>query len=176
MGKSADEMRRVPGVVAVPPDAPETVQIEADIAQTRAEMGETIDAIQQRLASQQLTEQAKDAAREVAHEVMQEAKVQALDVVEQTKAQALDAVEQAKGSVREATVGKAQQMVQRAREMGRHAMQHPRETAKQAGSTVLGMLKQHPRPAALTGLGLGGILLLRQLTARRSRRRYAEAG
>jgi ElaB/YqjD/DUF883 family membrane-anchored ribosome-binding protein len=44
------------------PSSPEA--IEAEIEQTRAEMSETIDAIQERLSPQQLKEQAKDAVYE----------------------------------------------------------------------------------------------------------------
>jgi ElaB/YqjD/DUF883 family membrane-anchored ribosome-binding protein len=67
----------------------ETMQIRAEIEQTRGDLSETIDAIQDRLNPQTLVEQAKDSVRETATGV----------------------VEQAKETVRDATIGRAEQMV-----------------------------------------------------------------
>jgi len=66
----------------------ETVQIRANIEQTRAEMSETIDAIQERLNPTHLKEQAKEQVREQ--------------------------FEEAKEMVREATIGRVENMVQQA--------------------------------------------------------------
>jgi ElaB/YqjD/DUF883 family membrane-anchored ribosome-binding protein len=67
----------------------ETAQIRAEIEQTRGDLSETIDAIQDRLNPQTLVEQAKESVRETATGV----------------------VEQAKETVRDATIGRAEQMV-----------------------------------------------------------------
>ncbi|HEY0128324.1 MAG TPA: DUF3618 domain-containing protein, partial [Rubrobacteraceae bacterium] len=56
---------------------------------------------------------------------------------ENLKEQAKDRVEQAKDRVKEATVGKAQE----------------------AGSGIVGTIKANPLPAALTGIGLGWLLM-----------------
>jgi ElaB/YqjD/DUF883 family membrane-anchored ribosome-binding protein len=65
-----------------------TAEIRANIDQTRTEMSETIDAIQERLSPQHLKEQVKEQVREQFHE--------------------------AKATVREATIGKAEEMVRNA--------------------------------------------------------------
>ena len=72
------------------PSAGETepATLREDIAQTRAEMSGTIDAIQERLEPQRLVGEAKDAAREAVQGMVQETT----------------------GAVREATIGKAGQM------------------------------------------------------------------
>jgi ElaB/YqjD/DUF883 family membrane-anchored ribosome-binding protein len=49
-----------------PPESASTGRIEAEIAQTRTEMRETINAIQERLAPDQVLQRAKDTAREAA--------------------------------------------------------------------------------------------------------------
>ncbi len=79
-------------------DRVEVTRVE--IERTRADMSETVDAIQERLSPQSLKEQARD-------------------------------------KVREATVGKAQE----------------------AGSGIVDTIKANPLPAALTGIGLGWLLM-----------------
>ena len=72
----------------------------AEIERTRADMSETVDAIQERLSPENLKEQAKD-------------------------------------RVKEATVGRAQG----------------------AGSSIMETIRENPLPAALTGIGLGWLLM-----------------
>jgi len=91
----------------------DTVIIEQEIEQTRSEMSDTIDAIQQQLSPSHLKEQAKEA-------------------------------------VRDATIGRAQDMVSSAG-----------ESAKATGSSMLDMIKQNPVPAALAGIGLGWLWMKR---------------
>ena len=86
-------------------------EIRSDIEQTRAELSETIDAIQERLSPQHLKEQATSA-------------------------------------VREATVGKAEEAVSSAT-----------DTARGAGAQMLETIKQNPLPAALTGIGIGWLVM-----------------
>jgi ElaB/YqjD/DUF883 family membrane-anchored ribosome-binding protein len=88
----------------------DTGQIRDDIEETRAQMGQTIDEIQERLSPQRLVNQAKD-------------------------------------TVREATVGRAEQMVSDAT-----------DTAKSAGQGFLATIRENPIPAALAGIGLGWLI------------------
>ena len=150
MGQGADEVRRHDRldpaardlevvevrrteVAAAPAGAGETEEIQAEIAQTRLEMGETIDAIEQRLQPEHLKEQAKETAREMTEHAVQEVKGRARDTLEQAK---------------DATIGKAEQ-----------AMHSAGQTAKEAPATVVDTIKQNPVPAALVGIGLGWLFL-----------------
>jgi ElaB/YqjD/DUF883 family membrane-anchored ribosome-binding protein len=129
------------GGIAYEPDADDDIEsTRAQIEQTRADMSETIDAIQQKLSPQNLADQAKS-------------------------------------TVREATVGKAEQMVDSAKQAvssatdtAKQAVSSPVGTAKQAanitgdtargfGSTVVETVRQNPVPAALAGVGLGWLLM-----------------
>lgn len=67
----------------------ETVELRAEIAQTQADLSETINAIQDKLNPQTMMDRARDTARETA----------------------ADIATQAKETVREATIGKAEHMV-----------------------------------------------------------------
>jgi len=87
-------------VAGGPVEVDEVEASRVEIERTRADMSETVDAIQERLSPQNLKEQAKD-------------------------------------RVKEATVGKAQE----------------------AGSGLVDTIRQNPLPAALTGIGLGWLLV-----------------
>jgi hypothetical protein len=124
MSERADDVRRDPNPLVDSVDGPEVVRSQigpdpalgggigggavvdeaeverVEIERTRADMGETVDAIQQRLSPESLKEQAKD-------------------------------------RVKEATVGKAQG----------------------AGSAIVESVRANPVPAALTGIGLGWLLM-----------------
>lgn len=115
----------------VPLDADETdetLDIREDIEQTRADLSETINAIQERLNPQTLVEQAKDSVRETA----------------------TDMVDHAKETVRDATIGKAEQMVSSAG-----------ETARGTGSSMMETIRQNPLPAALAAIGVGWLWINR---------------
>jgi len=83
--------------------------IRADIAQTRAEMSSTLDAIQERLDPQRLVEEAKDAAK---------------DAVQ-------GAVQETTGAVRAATLGKAEQMANEVTDTARGASSTIMDTLRQ---------------------------------------------
>lgn len=89
----------------------DTQAIREDIEQTRAEMSQTIDAIQERLNPQHVVEQVKD-------------------------------------TVREATVGKVEDMVS-----------NVTDTARNTGSGIMDTIKSNPIPAALAGATLGWLFL-----------------
>lgn len=108
----------------------DTAEIRAGIEETRAEMSETIDAIQERLSPQHLKEQVKEQVREQ--------------------------YEEAKATVRDATIGKAEEMV---RNMG--------DTIHEARYGLTETIRQNPIPSALVGIGLGWLLMNRRSGAPR---------
>jgi hypothetical protein len=75
-------------------DDPETERIREEIEGTRAEMSETIDAIQERLSPDRVVEQVKEQVRESVQQIAHDARA----------------------SIREATVGRVEHMVTEARE------------------------------------------------------------
>ena len=103
-------------------DETEPANLREDIAQTRAEMSGTIDAIQERLDPQRLVGEAKDAAKE--------------------------AVQETTGAVREATIGRAEQMAG-----------NVTETARGASSTIMDTIRENPVPTAMAAIGLGWLLM-----------------
>jgi ElaB/YqjD/DUF883 family membrane-anchored ribosome-binding protein len=106
--------------ISADPDATnETEAIRSDIDGTRANMSSTIDAIQEKLSPQRLTEQAK-------------------------------------GAVRDATVGKVQDMAS-----------NITNTTRDTGSSLMDSIRENPLPAALVGIGVGWLFLS-------ARRRAAE--
>ena len=136
----------------------EPEEIRVEIAQTRTEMSGTIDAIQQRLAPEVLTEQAKDIARDAtdqaktaAQEILQDAVREVKDAakevtehaVHEVKDAARDVTTGAKDAAWDATVGRAEDAVSSAG-----------ETAKGVSALVIDTIKQNPIPAALAGLSL----------------------
>jgi len=136
----------------------EPEEIRVEIAQTRTEMSGTLDAIQQRLAPEVLTEQAKDiardatdqaktAAQEILQDAVREVKEAAKEVTEhavhEVKDAARDVTTGAKDAAWDATVGRAEDAVSSAG-----------ETARGMSSLVIDTIKQNPIPAALAGLSL----------------------
>jgi hypothetical protein len=141
------------------PDADEefdesTATAREDIEFTRAEMSSTIDAIQDRLDPEVLSEQAKDTAHDVTDYAIREAKEAAREITDHAIAQAREAVQdvtgQAKTALREATLGKVETMARTAS-----------DTAGGWRQSVMDTIKANPMPAALVGLGVGWMLLNR---------------
>jgi ElaB/YqjD/DUF883 family membrane-anchored ribosome-binding protein len=133
-------------------EGPEEIRVE--IEQTRTEMSGTIDAIQDKLDPQVLTEQAKDAVQDVADHAIQEIKDAALEVtghaVQEAKDAAREMTGQAKEAAWDATIGRAEDAVTSAG-----------QTARGVGSIVIETIKQNPVPAALAGLSLGWLFMNR---------------
>jgi gas vesicle protein len=96
--------------------------LKENIRRTRAEMSATIDELQERLSPEVLKAQLKDTVRE--------------------------RVEDAKHSVREATIGRAENM---ARKAG--------ETVTDVRHGVIDTIRDNPIPAAMVGIGLGWLLM-----------------
>ena len=120
-----------PGSLESAPD--EVVVIRTQIVETRADMGETIDAIQERLSPQ--------------------------NVKEQVKEQIGEKVREAKDAIRDATVGRVESMAHSVSETFSQAAEAPVEAAKQAGSSIMETVRQNPVPAAMIGVGLGWLLM-----------------
>lgn len=114
----------------------DTAQIRAGIEQTRGEMGETIEAIQARLNPDHLKDQVKEQVREQFQEV--------------------------KATVREATIGKAEDMV---RNVG--------DTVTEARYTLAETISHNPIPAAMVALGLGWLWMNRRSGAPRRPMAYS---
>src|SRR3954471_74061 len=144
MGERSDEMNRhydTGASDAVGTDeiaaTDDTAETRAGIEETRTEMSETIEAIQERLNPQHLKEQVKDQVREQFQE--------------------------AKATVREATIGKAEDM---ARNVG--------NTVDQARYGLMETIRQNPVPAALVGIGLGWLFMNKRSAPSRRYARYDE--
>jgi len=144
MGERSDEINRNYGTGASNSAGAEEIQhtddtteIRTGIEETRAEMSETIDAIQERLNPQHLKEQVKDQVREQFQEV--------------------------KATVREATIGKAEDMV---RNVG--------DTLDDARYGLVETIRQNPIPAALVGIGLGWLFMNKRSAPSRRYARYDE--
>src|SRR5690349_12218503 len=151
-----------------------TTMAREDIEFTRAEMSSTIDAIQDRLDPEVLSEQAKDTAHDVTDYAIREAKEAAREITDHAIAQARAAVQdvtgQAQAALREATIGKVETMARTAT-----------ETAGGWRESLIETIKANPMPAALVGLGVGWMLLNRpsrdsDLTHGSSPYRYSGTG
>ena len=114
--------------------------IAADIEQTREEMSGTIEAIQERLDPQQLSQQ----ATEVTEQAREAAKDVAKYAIEEAKAAVNEMTSQAKASVREATIGRVE-----------HMAMYTRDTAESVRGDLWTTIKQNPVPAALAAIGIG---------------------
>jgi len=159
MGQRADQLggsnRPWAGDKADDPAAtPETEAVREEIEQTRADMSSTIEAIQDRLDPEVLSEQAKETAHDVTDYAIREAKEAAREVAEHAIEQAREAVRdmtgQARTALRGATIGKVETMAHTAS-----------ETAGGWRSTFTQTVKAHPLPAAIAGLSLGWLFLNR---------------
>lgn len=114
---------------------PSTEQLRAEIEDTRAEMSQTINEIQERLSPDNLMQQAKE-------------------------------------TVREATIGKVERVMDKvgetiadATEPAREMMGRAGTTIKETGMSVADGMRRNPIPVALIGLGLG-MLMVRRFTGR----------
>jgi Protein of unknown function (DUF3618) len=129
--------------------------IAADIEQTRDEMTSTIEAIQERLDPERLsqqavstatevTEQAVTAATEITEQAREAAKEVAKFAIEEAKTAVNELTGQAKASVRDATIGRVE-----------HMAMYTRDTAESVKGDLFTTIKQNPVPAALAAIGVG---------------------
>ena len=129
-------------------ESPEVIR--ADIATTRDEMSGTIDAIQEKLNPDRLKEQVSEAVQEQIAQVTEAVQEQIATV---------------KANIREATVGRAEQMVS-----------NVSDSAKNASSGLIGTIKENPIPAAMAALGLGWLWMRRSNGSSNDRSRDGYAG
>jgi Protein of unknown function (DUF3618) len=114
--------------------------IAADIEATREEMSSTIDAIQERLDPERLTQQ----ATEVTEQAREAAKDVAKYAIEEAKAAVNELTSQAKTTVREATIGRVE-----------HMAMYTRDTAESVKGDLFTTIKRNPVPAALAAISIG---------------------
>lgn len=113
----------------------EVAEIREEIEQTRAEMSGTIDEIQARLSPANLKEQVKE--------------------------QVMEQYEQAKETVREATLGKVEDIMERVS-----------DTVYETRRSMVDTIKANPIPATLVGVGLAWLWMKGRGNDRRSADRY----
>ena len=155
MGETAGEMSRrghdgeggqdrAPASVSAQGAEEGPAEIRAAIEQTRAEMSETVNAIQAQLSPEHLKEEVKERAREA--------------TVGRAEAAVNRAREKA-SRVREAATATAEQVASQARDRAQAMVQRAPETATATRSTIVERIKQHPLPMAVTALVLGGLMI-----------------
>jgi ElaB/YqjD/DUF883 family membrane-anchored ribosome-binding protein len=129
-------------------EAAEIEVTRVQIVQTRAELGDTLEAIKEKLNPHTLMEQAKESVREATIGRAQDAVGHAVDSVKETASDVADTAREAVRSAASATRG--------------------------AGNIILLTIKENPMPAALTGLGLAWLWMSarQQMPAPPSQRRY----
>lgn len=130
------------------PGSSET-QIEGEIDRTRAEMSQTIDAIQERLAPERVTTEVSDQVERVAEQIKQ-----------QVRESAQELAENAKGAIHDATIGRVETMIADAR-----------ETVNDMREGLMERVRANPVPAAIAGLGLAWLFMSGD-SGRRRRGRY----
>ncbi|MDP9368269.1 MAG: DUF3618 domain-containing protein [Chloroflexota bacterium] len=145
------------GLVSATNGTSESTEPEAlasEIEQTRSDLTETLDAIQERLAPERITGQAVDAASEVTEQArdaaLEVAEYAIREATEQVKVAVRELTDQARAAVREATVGRVERVASNAN-----------QSAQGVGASVTQLIKQNPGAAALTGLGLGWMWMSR---------------
>lgn len=129
MGQTADDMReRTEDRLAERQPA----EIRAEIEQKRTEISQTVDALQAKLSPENIKEQATDTVK---------------DLAETAKDAAREAVHemfyQVKQGVRDATLGRVEDMA---------------KYANKKGNTILDTIRQNPVPAAMAAVGLGWLI------------------
>jgi len=113
----------------------EAAQIRSTIEQTRAEMSDTINALQEKLDPERISAQVKEKVMETAG----------------------DAMDAAKESVRDATIGKAERMVSNVADTISDVTGISRREMRDSGSAVVDYISS--RPLAFTMLGIGFSML-----------------
>lgn len=111
----------------------DTGEIRSNIEQTRADLSETIGALQEKLDPSRIAEQVKDQLRE----------------------RAADAYDTAKTAVRDATVGKAEKIMANVSETVTDMTGRAGTAVTETGSTLVQYIRENPVPFALVGIGLG---------------------
>jgi hypothetical protein len=124
--------------------------LRAEMAITRAEMDETIEALHGRLNPSVLKEQIVESFREAKQTIttdlkheFADAKVAIKEEMREAKARLREELTGAKTAVREATIGKVE-----------HMMHQTKDKVVETGHTVFDEMKANPIPVALIGAGV----------------------
>lgn len=104
-----------------------------EIERTRSELSSTIDAIQEKLSPENLTNQAKEAVRGATVGRAQEAVGNVTDTVQSAVSDVSDSVQ--------------------------HAVQNVTDTTSDWGGGIVDVIRENPIPAALAGIGLGWLFM-----------------
>jgi ElaB/YqjD/DUF883 family membrane-anchored ribosome-binding protein len=115
----------------------EAAQIRSGIEQTRADLSETIDALQEKLEPARIAEQVKG----------------------QIKEKATEAYQTAKEAVKEATIGKAEKIMSNVSDTVTNASERAGTAVKDTSSSVVQYIRENPVPFALIGIGAGMLAL-----------------
>ena len=135
MGEAADAVeQRTDAEAAQTSQDPE--EIRAQIEQTRAEMSDTIEAIQERLSPSYIKDQAIDTVKD-ATEAAKEA----------ARAAVQEAFSQGKQALHSATIGRVEDMAN-----------YASNTARSKGNGLMARIRENPVPAALAAIGIGWLL------------------
>jgi hypothetical protein len=129
----------------------EATEIRSTIEQTRAEMSETIDALQEKLNPERIAAQVKEKVKETAGE----------------------AVDAAKESVRDATIGRAERMVTNVADRFSDMTGISRRELRDSGSSVVDYVSSRPLAFAMLGIGFSMLAFGR---GRNDERRYGNYG
>jgi ElaB/YqjD/DUF883 family membrane-anchored ribosome-binding protein len=114
-------------------DNPETARIRSNIEHTRADLSETINALQDKLDPSRIAEQVKDQIRE----------------------KATEAYDTAKQAVKEATIGKAEKIMSNVSETVTDMTGRAGTAVKDTSSSFMHYVRENPVSFALVGIGLG---------------------
>ena len=160
------------GVVQHSPADEDVAGIRGNIERTRANMSDTLGALQEKLnptvLKEKLTEEfeaAKEAVKVELLEAKEAVKVELLEAKDALKDEVREQYEHARTVVHDATIGRVENM---ARSAG--------ETMKEAKSSVLDTIRENPIPAAMAGLGLVWLLMNRRNAANRAEYRGTLGG
>ncbi len=126
---------------------PEAAQIRSGIEQTRADLSDTIEALQEKLDPTRIAEQVKGQIRE----------------------KATEAYDTAKDAVKEATLGRAEKIMSNVSDTVTNATERAGTAMKDTGSSVVQYIRDNPVPFAFIGLGAG---MLAWSTRRKEQPRY----
>lgn len=136
----------------------EVIRAREEVEETRAELSDTIEAIKEKLSPQNLMAEAKESAVEKAHDALDSMKEAASNVASSVASTAQDAL----GSA----VETAKSVASNVKDSASHAMdsisptlRSAGETAKGAGATIVETIRLNPIPAAITGIGLGWLIM-----------------
>lgn len=141
------------------PETSDDIHIQREqIEETRAHMGETIDAIKEKLSPSTLIAEAKESLSEAASETAHQVTEAVVDKAKSVAATATEAVHTATDYVSE----KVAPVMETAKEKLAPVMEtarHAGSTAKDAGGAVVETIRMNPLPAALIGIGIGWLFM-----------------